>query len=113
LSGQIGYVETIALQDVAVLERIALQFRSGLDLLVNLQVHVAVDLAQAADALALNLRIDGSDDLEQLSRSLQFKMHGRPLRERDALERFQRHLVVQDEPLPAARQQPTDVDFVH
>jgi hypothetical protein len=112
LPSKIFHVEPIAGEHVALPERIAVATGERIQPLVDVDVHLQIDVFQTRDARPARAGVNAPLDGERSVDETQLEMHGRGLVELDALEGFDRYLIVDDEHLTPAGEQSADIDCV-
>jgi hypothetical protein len=109
---QVRHVEPVACQDVALSEGLDFAPVRRIEPLVHVDVQLHVYVFEAAVALTMNARIDTSLDDEHTVRLAQLELNSSPLGEEEALKGFNRHLIVDYHELPAACEEPANIDLV-
>src|SRR5262249_59489066 len=99
-------------QDVALPERIDVPAVRRVQPLVHVDVELHVHIFEATIALAVNARIDVPLDDEHSVCLAQLELDSNRLGKDETLEGLNRHLVADDHELPAAREEPADIDLV-
>lgn len=107
---QVGDVQTMPRQDVAVAERIVLTIAVRVKPFVDVNVHVPLDVFQARITYALSLHVDAAFYMEKAIDVTQFHPNRRRIGELRALEFLDVDRFVDEHDLPAAAEQATDID---
>ncbi len=108
---QIGDVETVSRQNVALPERLGLAPHRRIEPFVDVGVHLTFDVFQTTVAWPLAPDVDAPRDDQHSIGATQFESNARRLGEGHPFERLDRHLVVDEHDLPAAGEQSPDIEF--
>ena len=80
--------------------------------LVHIDVELHPHIFEAAIALAMNSCVDAPLDDKHAVGLSQLELDSNRLGEDETLEGLNRHLIVDDHELPAAGEEPADIDLV-
>lgn len=109
---QIRNVEPFPGENVTLPERVDVAPVRGVEPLVDLDVHLEVDLLETGIACSEHPRIHGAFNREHPVGLMKLEPDAGGFRKGEALERFDGHLVFHNHELAAAGEQPADVNPV-
>ena len=109
---QIGEVQTVAHQDVTLTEGIAFAIAVRVEPFVDVDMDLPLDVLQTRIAHAPSVRVDGPFNMKEAVDVAQLHMYRRRVGKLGSFEFFDGDQVVDQHNLPAAAQEPTDIDLM-